>query len=215
MDPVRTTQFIDLAMAVIALAAIVGSWIRWVQPTLKKYGQGVQSLGTFAAVQADVAARLLSIEKELKPNGGGSMRDELRMIGRQSRITAATMRSYVEESDDGSFETDDKGLWIFSNRALLRWVQRSVEDVTGYGWFGFVSRSDRDRIRNEWDIAISQKREFASEFMVVVDASKPFLVSIVARPIRDPVANEITGWLGHQRREALAPAFTIIRPDGE
>jgi PAS domain S-box-containing protein len=208
MSPADYTDFINLLLAAGALVAAVLGWLKWVQPSVRKYLGGVIALGNFAVVQENVSSRLISIENELKPNGGGSMRDELRQLGRQVRITAATMRGYVENSDDGSFEADERGVWIFVNSTLLRWVQRRDVEMTGLGWLSCVARDERARVLAEWESAVSEHREFSTEFSLLANGVHAFVAEVVARPIRDPATNDVTGWLGHVRRATSTAAAT-------
>jgi len=149
---------------------------------------------------AEMAESIRLIRAELTPNGGGSMRDETRRAARDVRMLGATFRAYVENTDEGIFEADFSGACTHSNATYLRWTERSIKDVIGWGWTNCIAEYDRERVREAWDSAVEEKREFSGRYAMVTASGSEFSVDTTAIPVRDPSNGETSGWVGHVRR---------------
>lgn len=209
-----TPQNIHFAMQIFAAVMTVGGslwgvfrfWRQQVRPRLLPYLQAFSNLDQIPLV-------LASIQHELKPNGGGSMRDELRRIGRDVRLHGATLRAYVDNSSDGLFESDENGVWRHTNATFNRLVERSNDEVKGWGWLSSVTDFDRDGVRDEWIDAVREKREFRKRFALVTASGSEFTVDVIAVPIRDTNNGEVLGWSGHVRRRLESGVQRAIHVD--
>lgn len=141
----------------------------------------------------EVIAKLDQVVHEVTPNSGGSMRDEVRGL-------RATLRAHGEASAQGLFETNGRGECLWSNSTYLRWTHTSLQQTLGYGWVNCIAESDRERIREAWDAAVEEKREFRGRYAMVDSVGNEFGVDCIARPVRTGAADEITGWVGTIRR---------------
>lgn len=100
-----------------------------------------------------VDKRLIEVEKEVKPNGGGSMKDVLKIV--QAEIEAAF---WLNPSP--SFRTTSSGVNILVNEAYCHLCGVSSEDLLKLGWKNYVYNDDDDSL----DYYMEQWRESAKAF---------------------------------------------------
>ena len=95
----------------------------------------------------------------------------------------------------GVFETDPEGEVIKVNRRYLRMTGRTLVEVTGNGWINTIAYRDRDRVEREWATAISEDREFESEYKMITPEDERVDVSVRTYKMigKD---NESLGFLG-------------------
>lgn len=140
---------------------------------------------------------LTAIEAEFRPNGGGSMRDQIGQL--KSMIWALTARQVArdEVNHDPMFEADSQGNVVRANSALQKLAQRGADAFLGSGWELIVAEHDRDRVWDAWSDAIQRRRAFESSFDLIAADGTRYSVDCVATPIRE--GDTVTGWVGKYR----------------
>lgn len=133
------------------------------------------------------------IHSELKPNGGGSIKDAINRLEVATTKSQYRHRMLVEESEICSFETDKDGQfhWVSKDWSLLTGL--SKEEAFGNGWINSICHQDRQRIFLEWEDALDQKRDFITEFCV--NENCPVKVRAHAQLLRD-AKGETLGMIG-------------------
>jgi len=111
--------------------------------------------------------RLEEIQKEVRPNGGSSMRDVINRVEAMILIQDQRQRAMVADAEHGIFEADASGRCTHVNRTYCRLVGRTPQELLGYGWINSVAAEDRERVDREWAQAIAEEREFESEYTAV------------------------------------------------
>lgn len=121
------------------------------------------------------------ISKEIKPNGGSSMKDSVEGLKLSIDAVLATVVrldqrqiSFAHQSEKGIFESDLNGDCIFVNRAYCRITGRSPDEAFGKGWKAFISYEDREAVIEEWYACVKERRDFIMTFNFV----KPDLVKV-------------------------------------
>lgn len=204
-------QLHDLGKALGALAAVVsavwGAW-RFAWPKVGPYLKALATLHTMPGLLQD-------IRKEVRPNGGSSMRDELRNTSNDLRRIGATMRAHFDNNADGHFEADAQGRFGHINETLRRWCDRSRSDLFGLGWLSCVAEGDRDEVRDEWLAAVAEGRDFRKHFAMLDANGTEFTVNAQAGPVRDTVTGEVMLYVGHIRRRHLSGVRRAVAVDEE
>lgn len=113
---------------------------------------------------------LHTINKELKPNGGSSMRDQITRIERRQVLAEQRHRALIEDSDSGIFEADANGDCIWVNSTFCRLAGRMPAQLMGKGWKLAIRETDREKIERLWYAAISDDVEFDHEVMFEASA---------------------------------------------
>lgn len=121
------------------------------------------------------------ISKELKPNGGGSMRDSVEALKLSIDAVLATVirldqrqKSFAHQSEKGIFESDLNGDFIFVNRMYCRMTGRSPEEAYGKGWKAFIAPEDREHVVAEWYECVKERRDFIMTYHYI----KPDLTKV-------------------------------------
>lgn len=150
------------------------------------------------------------VTHEIRPNNGSSLKDSLARIevtGTNLRDSVQLLQGMIRHRADGDghhgvIECDNAGLVEWSNATLLRWTAMQAPLLLGWGWVNTIAHIDRARIRDEWEDAIVEGRDFTSTFgLITPDGVLP--CEIKATPLRDS-RGHILKWLWTITRMATA-----------
>lgn len=151
--------------------------------------------------------RLQRVMKEVMPNGGSSLRDAVGRIevsvadqAQYLRVMAGTMRANLDSDPYRAlFETDADGANLWVNKTYLRWVNRSMQELLGWGWLACISDSDRERVREEWLSCVRERRQFQARYHLVDSAGERIEVDCHVVPIPEG-ASVVERYVGVIRR---------------
>lgn len=104
--------------------------------------------------------RLIKVEKEMSPNGGGSMKDQLKLIKAELDATNwLTPRP--------TFRTTSSGINLYVNEAYCQLCACSPEELLKLGWKSFVADEDQaDEFYDRWILAAKNLSQFASRLKI-------------------------------------------------
>lgn len=222
-DTARLRDLLEIALLAGSVASLYFSpkVLRWMFKKLRSAAAALQALSDLPSViptlgQIQALDRSVShVLREILPNGGSSMRDTINRMARVQQeqnvglqslertliLQTGVMRAHYDA--DGAyarFETDGLGRNTWVNRTYLRWVGRSIEQVLGYGWVNSIGRDDRDHVREEWERAISERREFSMRYKLRDSNGHEFAVDCVAVPVAGEDPHLPERWVGHLMR---------------
>lgn len=140
---------------------------------------------------------LKAIEAEFRPNGGGSLRDQIVQIKQSVFNMTARQWALVDGLGDPMWESDAAGYCVRANRALLDLVGRGFDEISGSGWELIIHEADRDAVWDAWVDAVERHRMFEARYRVKAKDGTTYLVDAIATPIRD--GESVSGWLGKFR----------------
>jgi PAS domain-containing protein len=124
------------------------------------------------------------IASELRPNGGGSMRDKVdlnsgNIAAMVSTIEAvnnqlnaviftqskhgARLSMLLDESEELGWLSDLEGKQIWASRALVEASGRPASELMGMGWLNTIHGEDQERIRKAWQTCIVEGRNFEAD----------------------------------------------------
>jgi len=167
-----------------------------VKPVLDLMTSIYQSPKRLSALESSLGGKLDEIIKELKPNGGSSIKDQLNRLETAVSISQAERLLLLDSIPQGVFTSDVKGRWIWVNDALRKTVGGSVAEFVGNNWENTICTDDRETVVREWNRAIEQKRDFNLYFnMCSLDTNEPRKVHVIATPANN-FDNQIIGWNG-------------------
>ena len=109
---------------------------------------------------------LLEITKELQPNGGRSIKDQVKQIADDVRIIRVERDATFHLAKEPMFKTDNKGYYISCNTALCNLVGVPEQELLGLGWLNYISLEDKDRIWEEWENIIESGKEISTFFTI-------------------------------------------------
>ncbi|HWR90568.1 MAG TPA: PAS domain S-box protein, partial [Dissulfurispiraceae bacterium] len=111
------------------------------------------------------------------------------------RLSEERFRSLSDSSPIGIFQTDTKGLCLYTN---ARWRELSglaPEDCLGEGWVNAIHPEDRHRVSEEWNRSVTEGRDFSLPFRFRSPEGTVRWVHARAAPIRT-ADGKIVGYVG-------------------
>jgi PAS domain S-box-containing protein len=189
----------------------------WWLPAYRRWRAHRQALAQMPATLATLATSFAEhrefVDHELRPNNSSSMRDAIDRTERLAHETnnrvnvAIGMIRHAADSNpaEGTFEADHTGSTVWVSATYLRWTGLQLADATGWGWINAVAHADRERLREEWSVAVQEQRVFTSTYRLTDAEGHAFDVEVKANPIRD-AQGRVVKWMGNVTRPLARPA---------
>lgn len=210
-----------------AMVTAVAAWVagvRWVWPRLKATGQalaGLMELGTRAdqlvgglSRMADIEASLKAVKHEVLPNGGGSLRDAVSRTEANVNLFLSQQRARDDAEDEvARLDIDERGGVSWIAASLMRWTERTSDELKGHGWMSFVHPDDREDVAAEYGHCIKHKRQFDAAFRLIDRSGEETMVRMSAVPVTISIfSKEQTRWTATMKRIKSAPP-SLSAPD--
>jgi transcriptional regulator with PAS, ATPase and Fis domain len=108
------------------------------------------------------------IRKELKTNGGSSLKDAIidmkatcHRIEKRQKVIEQRTKAALHYSEAALFETDTSGRLIWSNANFCKYVKDNPSNVTGFDWLSMIKEDERDELLNEFLSCVKMNRKFS------------------------------------------------------
>lgn len=110
--------------------------------------------------------RLSAVEKEMKPNGGGSMKDQLRLI-------KAEMDANNWLLGRPTFRTTSSGINVYVNESYCNLCGCGSDELMKLGWKNFVQDQDQgDEFYERWILAAKTLSQFVGKLKMQTTAGE-------------------------------------------
>lgn len=138
--------------------------------------------------------RLEAIYKELRFNGGASLKDSIKRIEetQAKQLVKLDMISDLQESI--TFETDSNGRYTYVSKKYCELTGRTHYECLTNGWHLTLLESERDSVISAWLDAVDAGRIFEFEFKIKQKFGKVIKVSCTATPVYN--GSVLLGWCG-------------------
>lgn len=130
-----------------AILAMWGIWSKILKPWFKESRDKREKWARAISHIEKMSEKLTHVSKELQPNGGGSIKDQIKQIANDVKIIRIERDATFYLFKEPMFKTDDKGYYTSVNTSLCNLVGVNEQELLGLGWLNYVSLEDRDR---EW-----------------------------------------------------------------
>lgn len=174
MDAIK--KFIDLINQInssIVILTIFGGYMFYLFKKLKPYTTITKDI-------SDLKTDISSISKELKPNGGKSIKDQINELQSSTKTILYRQRWILDNREEPIFETDIKGNFTWANDSLIRLTDRLFKDLENNNWINALCEKTRDEVNDSWQMAIENKRNFEHEVIIVDSKNRAFAAKCVA-----------------------------------
>ena len=121
-----------------------------------------------------------NISKELKPNGGSSLKDQVTDLHKSTKIILNRQRWILENRDEPIFESDENGNFKWVNEAFIRLTDKLFKDLENNNWINAVCEKMRDEVDHQWKTAIKNKRNFEHQIVFVDSKNRAFSAKCIA-----------------------------------
>lgn len=192
---------VDIVTILGGLGSVAGTLYGFYRLAIKPFFQLVKRLkGAF-----DILEKL---QEEFKPNGGSSLRDAINRIENKLLIEQHARRAMSIAMDIGVFESNGQGLCTWVNQYYTDMTGLTVDDAKNFGWVTSIYEEDRDRVTEEWEQAVRQKRVFRLEYNYMNTRTSEFVpVTCIAYPILND-KGDVIGFIGIVERKIKE----LVRP---
>jgi PAS domain S-box-containing protein len=106
---------------------------------------------------------LEDIQKELKNNGGESIKDILIRVEEKQISLDAFLHAQLNIHNVAIVRTDLDGLLTTVNRQYTRLTGYTPAEVKGTGWTNAIHPEDRERIKKVWTETVQSNRELSED----------------------------------------------------
>jgi len=135
------------------------------------------------------------IWEQVKPNGYGSMQNQLHDIKEHLEDNTALTGAKMNADHQAMFITDADGKVIKNNRQHQILTGFSIEQLCGDGWVNVIHPDDRVMVHNKWEEAVSEEREFSEVIRYITPSNETYNVRVEVYKQLDS-KNRIRGYLG-------------------
>ena len=108
-----------------------------------------------------------AILKELRPNGGSSLKDQLSRIENSVDLLDVKVAAVALATNVGYWKSDANGKAIEVGRSLCSILGRTDSEIKGSNWVTIMHPNDREIVKSEWDSAVEDGRDFEMVYRFV------------------------------------------------
>ena len=137
----------------------------------------VKKLKPFTTITNDIASlktEVSTISKELKPNGGKSIKDQMNDLQASTKTILYRQRWILDNREEPIFETDENGNFTWANDSLIRLTDRLFKDLENNNWINALCEKSRTEVNDSWQMAIENKRNFEHEVIIIDGKNRAF-----------------------------------------
>lgn len=161
LEFLQTTAGIVTSLSVLC-TAFISAWIMGVRPIVK--------------FSSRISTVCELVERELKPNGGKTLRDSIDRIEEAMHLGASRSRTMLEHTGICFWESNAKGVCIYVSRNLCRLVERTEQEMLGQSWRNSLHPKDAARVEQSWDDAVAERREFSLDYSYITPTGRRIYV---------------------------------------
>ena len=187
-------------LAVIGGKRTTGALARWRDAfwgaLTAPWSNGPKSTAALEEFRAKATARMDAILAELRPNGGGSLRDAISRIETQNAVALGRIDLVMIAMGDqvAGYETDAAGLCVWTSPAYCALVGRAAHELLGWGWIVGLHHDDADHVRDGWRSSVEDRRTFEQRFRMV--RPDGLVVPVISRATPILAGARLVGWSG-------------------
>jgi PAS domain-containing protein len=120
-----------------------------------------------------IGGMVYKIYRQLSPNSGSSLRDQIDYIRIKTDKIALGQKVYLDNIEDTPmFFTDGTGKCEWVNKAYLNLLDKPMSEIVGSNWACSVHQDDRDKIEQEWNRTTERGRNFDMVYRFIDSENK-------------------------------------------
>jgi len=120
--------------------------------------------------------------------------DDVQRLRVSVAINERQLWQQINDAQTVCWRTDENGKCVEVSDHMLYVLRRPKEQVLGDSWRTFIPSEDQERVFEEWDLCIAQKRDFECSYgWLTGDGHK---LRVRAKAMRITVAGNVVGWVG-------------------
>jgi two-component system, sensor histidine kinase and response regulator len=96
----------------------------------------------------------------------------------------AKFRTLGESAPDCIFLADSIGQWVYCNSPWMKMTGLSAAESLGHGWARALHPEDKDKILEQWRLALRERKDFSQEFRLLTATGQVRWVSCRTAPVQ-------------------------------
>lgn len=189
---------LDIFVKVAGAVAAVYAGLRFAFKMHKRIASGVAT-EVESRLSKQLDDKLEPVLKELRPNGGTSLADQVQNVLTKLEHHSGRVRAFNWDTFEGMFEADKTGSYIWVNRTYCRIMERTESEVLGWGWLNTLHPDEADDAHEMWLACVAEARECMRVMRYITPDGEEILCNVRARPIKDSKGN-LLSYMGFVRR---------------
>ena len=128
-----------------------------------------------------------TIFNEITPNHGTSIKDTITkiefIIEENTTLTKQIFhrqRWLLDNREEAIFETDEFGKCTWVNENFCRLLNHDINFFLENGWKNIIHEDDRERVSDEWESAVKDKRSSQNKFKIITNDGSIFNIKFIA-----------------------------------
>jgi PAS domain-containing protein len=134
---------------------------------------------------------------EFLPNHGSTLRDVVDRIDSTQQLFEQKYKALVFDAADCYFESAADGTTKWVNNTYQKMSGLTYDQCMGNGWMLAIPEHERERVFEEWNNAVDQKREFDLTYDFGTHTQTRVHCHAYILAGKD---NEVSGWCGKLRK---------------
>lgn len=185
---------LQLIITSVAVITIAFKCITFVYTKIKK---GYLNIKTEYDKICKIHTMIPSIYSELTPNHGSSIKDKIDKIDKKvdentkvTNLICHRQRWILDNRSEPIFECDSNGNCTWVNEKYCQLTKHNISHVIGNGWKNLIHEDDRERVVQEWQSAVEDKRSSTCTYRIVDTDGNIYQISATA------TINDMYGYIG-------------------
>ena len=158
-------------------------------------GKGIYSSYKSLKDIKEVKPMIEEMRKELKTNGGSSIKDVVNSISKDTQKLTMRVEADYRTVQEGIYECDLDGNCTFVNRYWCSLTGLVPDDALGSGWLRAVHPEDKTRVKEEWKEAVERHADFIMSYKYLKPSGEIVKVKSHGTPLKTN-KGEIVGYYG-------------------
>jgi len=179
-----SVYFLQFIIATVAVAGILYKSVKYFYVTIKS---GYLSIKKQYDELCKINLMIPKIYAELTPNHGSSVKDKIDKIkenvDENTKVTkqiCLRQRWILDNREEPIFECDADGKCTWVNEKYCQLTKFSPSYLLENGWKNVIHEDDRERVLNEWNSALKDKRSSTCSYRIIDHDRVVYYVTSIA-----------------------------------
>ena len=182
---------------IITSAAVITIAFKCITFVYTKIKKGYLNIKTEYDKICIIHTMIPSIYSELTPNHGSSIKDKIDKIDKKvdentkvTNLICHRQRWILDNRSEPIFESDANGNCTWVNEKYCQLTKHNISHFIGNGWKSMIHEDDRERVIQEWESAVEDKRSSTCTYRIVDADGNIYHISVIS------TINDIYGYIG-------------------
>lgn len=197
LKSINWSSFMFNLQLIITSAAVITIAFKCITFVYTKIKKGYLNIKTEYDKICIIHTMIPSIYSELTPNHGSSIKDKIDKIDKKvdentkvTNLICHRQRWILDNRSEPIFECDINGNCTWVNEKYCQLTKHNISHFIGNGWKSMIHEDDRERVIQEWESAVEDKRSSTCTYRIVDVDGNIYHISTIS------TINDIYGYIG-------------------